>query len=73
MSQRHRTADVPSPIKQELRAQAFTDPLTPLANRTYFIQHVTAALESSRRREGRPRGSPGDRAAHSGSSPGTRG
>ncbi|MDQ1744602.1 MAG: hypothetical protein QOE23_2941, partial [Pseudonocardiales bacterium] len=39
-------------LEQELRAQAFTDPLTPLANRTYFIQHVTAALESGRRREG---------------------
>ncbi len=39
-------------LEQELRAQAFTDPLTPLANRTYFIQHVTAALQSGRRREG---------------------
>jgi diguanylate cyclase (GGDEF)-like protein/PAS domain S-box-containing protein len=39
-------------LEQELRAQAFTDPLTPLANRTYFIQEVTAALGASRRREG---------------------
>ncbi|HEX8305996.1 MAG TPA: EAL domain-containing protein [Jatrophihabitans sp.] len=39
-------------LEQELRVQAFTDPLTPLANRTYFIQQVTAALSSSRRREG---------------------
>ncbi|HEV2887515.1 MAG TPA: EAL domain-containing protein, partial [Jatrophihabitans sp.] len=39
-------------LEQELRVQAFTDPLTPLANRTYFIQQVTAALDSSRRREG---------------------
>jgi diguanylate cyclase (GGDEF)-like protein/PAS domain S-box-containing protein len=38
-------------LEQELRAQAFTDPLTPLANRTYFIQQVTAALGSSRRRK----------------------
>ena len=27
-------------LEQELRVQAFTDALTPLANRTYFIQHV---------------------------------
>ncbi|MBV9823751.1 MAG: EAL domain-containing protein [Actinobacteria bacterium] len=39
-------------LEQDLRAQAFTDPLTPLANRTYFIQEVTAALASGRRREG---------------------
>jgi diguanylate cyclase (GGDEF)-like protein/PAS domain S-box-containing protein len=39
-------------LEQELRAQAFTDPLTPLANRTWFMQQVTAALGASRRREG---------------------
>ena len=39
-------------LEQELRVQAFTDPLTPLANRTYFIQEVTAALSSPRRRDG---------------------
>ncbi len=38
-------------LEQELRAQAFTDPLTPLANRTYFIQQVTAALVAGHRRE----------------------
>jgi diguanylate cyclase (GGDEF)-like protein/PAS domain S-box-containing protein len=38
-------------LEQELRVQAFTDPLTPLANRTYFIQQVTAALNSAGRRE----------------------
>ncbi len=38
-------------LEQELRAQAFADPLTPLANRTYFIQQVTAALRSARRRD----------------------
>ncbi len=38
-------------LEQELRVQAFTDPLTPLANRTYFIQQVNAALASSRRRQ----------------------
>ena len=38
-------------LEQELRAQAFTDPLTPLANRAYFIQRLTAALAAP----GRPR------------------
>ncbi|HJQ01207.1 MAG TPA: EAL domain-containing protein [Jatrophihabitans sp.] len=34
-------------LEQELRAQAFTDPLTPLPNRTYFIQQLTSALASA--------------------------
>ena len=36
-------------LEQELRAQAFTDPLTPLPNRSYFIQQLTAALASASR------------------------
>ena len=34
-------------LEQELRAQAFTDPLTPLPNRNYFIQQLTSALASA--------------------------
>ncbi|MGI8665301.1 MAG: bifunctional diguanylate cyclase/phosphodiesterase [Jatrophihabitans sp.] len=34
-------------LEQELRAQAFTDPLTPLPNRAYFISQLTAALASA--------------------------
>jgi len=34
-------------LEQELRAQAFTDPLTPLPNRSYFIGQLTAALASA--------------------------
>ena len=36
-------------LEQELRAQAFTDPLTPLPNRSYFIGQLTAALASASR------------------------
>ena len=36
-------------LEQELRAQAFSDPLTPLPNRSYFIGQLTAALASASR------------------------
>ena len=36
-------------LEQELRAQAFTDPLTPLPNRAYFMQELTAVLASASR------------------------
>ncbi len=36
-------------LEQELRMKAFSDPLTPLPNRAYFIQELTAALASSSR------------------------
>ncbi|MDQ2959115.1 MAG: EAL domain-containing protein [Actinomycetota bacterium] len=36
-------------LEQELRAQAFSDPLTPLPNRAYFMQELTSALASSSR------------------------
>lgn len=35
-------------LEEELRAQAFADPLTSLANRGYFIQQLTAKLSSTR-------------------------
>jgi diguanylate cyclase (GGDEF)-like protein/PAS domain S-box-containing protein len=35
-------------LEEELRAQAFADPLTPLANRTFLVHQLTRALETTR-------------------------
>jgi diguanylate cyclase (GGDEF)-like protein/PAS domain S-box-containing protein len=35
-------------LEADLRAQAFSDPLTPLANRTYFVQQLTRSLAEHR-------------------------
>jgi diguanylate cyclase (GGDEF)-like protein/PAS domain S-box-containing protein len=35
-------------LEEELREQAFSDPLTPLANRTYFVHQLTKALAEPR-------------------------